>query len=54
MDNYMKLMVGGVALVIGIMFGGIFYSEHLEHQVKMECVKAKGEYIGKSCVFRQQ
>lgn len=52
MDGELKWLVAVVAIVFGGLFVGLVYSEHLEQAVKLECIKAKGQYVKGSCVFR--
>lgn len=52
MDSELKWIVLMVCVVFGGLFGGLFYGEHVTHIQKMECMKLKGEYIGKGCIFR--
>jgi hypothetical protein len=53
MDSEGKWIAITVMAIFGGLFGGMFYSEHVAHVEKMECMKLKGEYIGKGCVFRE-
>lgn len=53
MENELKWIVGVFVFMFGGLFGGLFYSDHLTHIEKMECMKTQGEWIGKTCVFRR-
>jgi hypothetical protein len=52
MDEFKWIVVGMVAFV-AIVFGAFVYSDHLSHIERMECTKARGEWIGKTCIFRE-
>lgn len=54
MDSEMKWVIGGFFVFFGMLIGGASYDEHLKHTEKMECMKLKGEWVGKGCIFREQ
>jgi hypothetical protein len=53
MESEIKWIVGFCVLFFGTLFGGLFYNDHLTHVERMECVKQRGEWIGKTCIFRE-
>jgi hypothetical protein len=53
MESEIKWVVGFVLAMFLGLFVAIGYGESLQHTEKMECMKLKGEYIGKGCVFRE-
>lgn len=52
MDSEVKWVVFGILAFFGMLFGAAIYGETQTHTEKMECMKQRGEYIGKGCVFR--
>jgi hypothetical protein len=52
MEEEVKWFVVGIVAFFGILIGGFAYSDNLRHVERMECIKAKGEYIKDTCVFR--
>lgn len=58
MDKETALIVGTAAfcfvMVLAMLFASGVYESHLKHTEKMECMKTRGEYIGKTCIFRNE
>jgi hypothetical protein len=52
MDSELKWLVVGFVGFFGMLIGAAVHSDRLKHEVQMECIKHKGEYIEKVCIFR--
>jgi hypothetical protein len=47
------LMAVGVLAFFGMLIGAAIYSDNLTHAEKMSCMEMRGDWIGKTCIFRR-
>jgi hypothetical protein len=53
MDKEIYVIAGVLMVFLVALLGGMFFDSYLDNQLKMECIKQRGEYVGKTCVFRE-